>query len=102
MIFTVTTLFINKKEKLIVRSQPWGYFFDQQSAAESIINNIEDLFEEGYYNHAVIEKISEGILGSCKKIQWYQAEKIKDKNCLEIKPVSEPSFLKRYVRFWAG
>lgn len=101
MIYTVTTLFINEKEKQILRTRTWGFFLSLDKAEEAILNNFYDIFEQGYYNYVIVEEIKEGILGKCKKIAWYKL-KNKEKNILKIEKAKELSFLKRYIRFWAG
>lgn len=102
MIYIVTTLFINEKEGQVVRSRAWGYFFDEEKAKDIVIKNSTDIFEAGFYNFAVVEKVNEGVFGKCEKAGWYKAEYIAEQAGPIVKKIKEPAFLKRYIRFWAG
>src|SRR5271154_3764287 len=79
LIFTVTTLHENEPlpilEKIARHQRIWGYYFDFDAAENAILTNYSDLFEEGYYNHAVIERVQPGICTApAEQMQWYFAD----------------------------
>ena len=57
------------------RTRCWGYFKDYEKAERSIKENWTDMFEDGYYNLAVIEAIGEGFINvplAC----WFRVEPV--------------------------
>ena len=49
------------KETYIKESRCVGYFNSYEEAEEIVTGNYGDLYEEGYYQYAVIENIPEGL-----------------------------------------
>lgn len=75
LIFTITTLKI--ESGLISRSRTVGYTMTF-SAAEKIVNkNSGDIYEDGYYNYAVIEAVEEGIYQYDENPKWFKWDKTK-------------------------
>jgi len=68
-IFTITTLSRNKDHN---RSRCVGFYFKQQDAEEAVINNDNDIFEEGYYPYCVIEEVGQGIYFLPRNEIWYK------------------------------
>lgn len=67
-IFTITTL----KDDLPHRARCVGFYFTQKDAEEAVINNVNDMFEEGYYPYCVIEEMKQGIYFFPRKEIWYE------------------------------
>ena len=68
-IYTVTSVNI---EQPVPRTRCWGYYFSKNEAIEAVKNNTGDLVECGYYSHAVIEEIKEGILQVDLTPLWFR------------------------------
>ena len=63
-----------RKGKL--RARCWGWYSDLDKAKEHTRDNVTDIAEDGYYNYAVIEDVSEEMLPlDTKEIQWYKYDK---------------------------
>lgn len=56
---------------VILRDRAPGYFRKLDEAFECISKNRGDIFEDGYYNYAVIEKIGQGLYPQVQEIQWF-------------------------------
>lgn len=55
------------------RQRTWGYYVTFEEAEKSIVNNWGDMFENNYYDMALIEKVPEGICICSEMIQWFKA-----------------------------
>lgn len=55
--------------------RPIGYFDTAEKAALRVENNVCDIFEDGYYQYAVIIEIFDGLYPSQREIQWYSFDK---------------------------
>lgn len=55
--------------------RPVGYFDTAEKAAFRVENNVCDIFEDGYYQYAVIIEIFDGLYPSQREIQWYSFDK---------------------------
>ena len=51
--------------------RPVGYFDTAEKAALRIENNVCDIFEDGYYQYAVIVEMFDGLYPAQREIQWY-------------------------------
>ncbi len=51
-----------KKYRFPVRSRCWGYYFDKSAAMKAARENWTDINEAGWFQWAVVEEISEGLL----------------------------------------
>ena len=67
-IFTITTL----KDRIPNKARCVGFYFKQKDAEEAVINNTNDIFEEGYYPYCVIEEVQEGIYFFPRNEIWYK------------------------------
>lgn len=56
------------------RSRTWGWYHNIEKAEEAILGNWTDMFEEDYYDVALIEKKEEGILSRQTAERWYFAD----------------------------
>jgi hypothetical protein len=56
----------------IVRDRTWGWYTKLEYAQDAIKINACDIYEDGYYSHAVIEEMEEGILAYPIKETWYK------------------------------
>lgn len=61
-------------EEDIVRRRTWGWYASHAAAERSVLNNVTDMFEAGYYNTAIIERYGPGIVGMASGEWWYRAE----------------------------
>jgi hypothetical protein len=66
----------SKKQKeffSILRERTWGWYASLEEAEQSVLKNWTDLNECGYYEHALIEEIQEGVLygGATPKEWWF-------------------------------
>jgi hypothetical protein len=81
MYFITTIRLIDGK---IDDQRPIGFFKDYYEAKLRVEGNSHDMFECGYYKHAAIIKIDEGLYPSQEEIQWFEYCKITN-NVVEIK-----------------
>lgn len=58
----------------IIRKRTWGWYSKLDDARDCVAGNITDIHEEGYYQYALIEGISEGVLygGNSPIEYWYK------------------------------
>ena len=93
------------------RSRCWGFFPSFGAAEKIVLNNVSDIFEENYYNLALIEKISEGLFGYSdgKNNSWYEAKYsiVSPKHSFGSNPdsiikIDEPEFAKNIVGWAIG
>jgi len=77
--FLVRTLKINEVpdgelfeiHDVIPHDRAPGYFRKLDEAFDCISRNRGDIFEDGYYNYAVIEQIGQGLYPNIREIQWF-------------------------------
>lgn len=82
--FLVRTLKINEVpdgelfeiHDVIPHDRAPGYFRKLDEAFECISRNRGDIFEDGYYNYAVIERIGQGLYPQVQEIQWFYYDRI--------------------------
>ncbi len=67
-IFTITTLRDNERNA----ARCVGFCFKVEDAVEIIVNNVNDIFEEGYYPYCVIEELKEGIYFFPRNEIWFE------------------------------
>lgn len=80
MYFITTVRLIDGK---IDDQRPVGYFKDYHEAKIRVEGNSYDIFEAGYYKHAAIVKIKEGLYPDLEEIHWFEYCKITE-NVVEI------------------
>jgi hypothetical protein len=74
-IFTITVVNGNPHlpyadERLRVRS--WGYYFNQEDAAQVLEHNETDISELGYYQFGLLAALGEGPMALGEELQWYE------------------------------
>jgi len=72
-IFLVRVLFLEEDGE-IKRDRIWGYYDDFETAEKCVLENWTDLYEIGYYGHAVIQEMPEGVCVSASNEWWYEVE----------------------------
>lgn len=99
-IYTITSLRVINKNIIsghrIQAERTFGFFFNEKSAIDAVLNNKGNL-EEYLYNYLVIEKLSEGIHPRVISEIWFQW--ITDR---WIPIPQKPDYLKQYVNFSLG
>lgn len=55
------------------RHRLWGWYTKFEDAEKAVLENHTDIFEDGYYEHAVIEEIPEGVCATAKEVWFYEA-----------------------------
>jgi hypothetical protein len=55
------------------RSRVWGWFSEFDDAETAVLENEGDIYECGYYDVALIECYSEGVLSDIPEETWYNA-----------------------------
>jgi hypothetical protein len=71
MIYTITTLKIDGP-RVAQRSRCVGYFADMMKAMDVLNRNLGDIYENGWYPHAVIEAVPEGLYPIIESRWWYE------------------------------
>ena len=71
--YFVTTLRV--LDKVIDDCRTVGYYKDYDKAFDACRNNICDIFEDGYYNYAVITFLEEGLYPDGAEQQWFKFNK---------------------------
>lgn len=77
------------------RHHCWGYYFDRKAAEECIAENWTDIFELGYYSHALLAAVGEGPMGDVEELQWYRAI-YADRNFMGVAKVDKPAKFEYY------
>jgi len=100
-IFLVTALSLHGEE--IQRTRAWGWYPNAKDAATAVIENHTDLFEAGYYTHAVIEEVPSGLIALAKSERWFKASYSRKRgNNPLVKEVKKPSSLTQTINFGFG
>ena len=68
--YFITTLRV--LDKVIDDYRTVGYFSSYRDAYDRVINNTCDIFEDGFYNYAVITFIEEGLYANSVEQQWFK------------------------------
>lgn len=68
--YFVTTLRV--LDKVIDDCRTVGYYKSYGDAYEAIVKNKCDIFEDGFYNYAVITFIEEGLYANSAEQQWFK------------------------------
>ena len=76
-IFVLTVLFLDEnsegKRKPIKRQRTWGWFPTLSLGEQAVLANHGDMYEDGYYNAAVLEEIPWGPCARATAEHWYAA-----------------------------
>jgi len=67
-IFAVTAIRAGEER----RSRMFGYFFKEETARQAVLENWLDMYECGYYDHVVVERMPPGIHPFSHEVQWYR------------------------------
>lgn len=95
----VTTVFRFKSQNPTRRVWGWHSSFDE--ANKSILQNFGDVFECGYYQMGLIEKMSDGSMAMSKQEWWYRAT-THPNGKIKISRAEKPKKLKNVVHFSMG
>lgn len=94
-------LTIGYKNNLIVHQRCIGYFRHFETAKKRVLDNACDMFEDGYYNYAIVAKLEQGIypeLGGQEVIQCFYY----DKNQRYVIPCTIPDGLDTNELYFIG
>ncbi len=96
-IYFVTTVHLDNMEE-IVRKRCVGYYLTWTSAKMAVEGNYGDMYENGHYNHAVVECLGPGMypMHQPKFEVWYRW------GFQWYREVSKPERLKRTINFAIG
>ncbi len=95
-IYTITVLHLSGER----RQRTWGWFSDFDTAEKAVLTNATDMFEMGYYDHAVIEEMPEGLLVVPEK-EWFYLAVYKD-GIPNISRIDKPELLENTCCFSMG
>lgn len=109
VIYTITTLFINKTSRLeevcnYDRTTTPGWYRTLEKAKECVDKNWGGLSDDGYYNHLVIEAVSEGLYNlQCldpigKQNEWWYKWNSENN---KWDPCKKPKSLRMVCQFWS-
>ena len=94
-IYTVTCLNMNNRGDIRDR-RCWGYHYDKKALEDAVKGNAADLFEQGWYQVAVVEVILPGICPAAKTVScWHFTGK-------RVKPIGIPEPLAKVSNFAMG
>lgn len=65
-------------DEIILDDRCPGFFKKYEEAYSCCLNNRCDIFEDGYYNYALLFKIGEGLYRNEEEIQWFQFQRFED------------------------
>jgi len=104
-IYTVTTLHLeyepHRDETLLVRTRCVGFYPGIEDAVNCILENWGDIYENGHYNHAVIEEVKPGIYAYPRLEWWYKWDKNEESPGYYLIP-KKPKSLENSVGFGIG
>lgn len=103
------TVFQTENDSEYKYKRNWGYFRDLARAERAIYENWTDMYEVGYYDIALIEKISEGLCQCAFEDErwWFRIIPELDKDgCITNKYIvtrtDEPKWAKNMVGYANG
>jgi hypothetical protein len=76
-IFLLTVFNYNKGRYRLV-----GIFLNKDEAEHCVVHNCVDIADDGYYTHAVIEEIKEGVYPTCLNRVFFSFNR--ESNCFEL------------------
>jgi len=78
-IFTLTTFSIKGRAKCMDRPRVVGWFETKEQAVAYIESESSlHLWEEGFYTHLLVERVSPGVYPETKDVAWYFWDKKRD------------------------
>lgn len=104
IIYFVVVFYLKPNEKSYKRIRTWAWYKDEKDAERCIKENWTDIYEDGYYNYALIEPMSQGICCTNRKDnRWFKVDfKSIDSEGYDEYNVEEtevPERFKHYVGF---
>lgn len=99
-IYTITCFKLLDSEN--DRWRTWGWYRNWSDANDAVLKNATDMFEGGYYNMAVVEKVEEGILPICGEHWWYKAFFEASDNKMKVERWGRPAQLEHICNFSMG
>lgn len=72
-VYMVTCIFFKEGCARNSDSRYWGFSFSEEEAIRWVMSNATDMFETGYYTHAVVEKVFAGLLPIVEEVAWFEA-----------------------------
>jgi hypothetical protein len=105
-IFVLTVLFI-EPHGLVKRQRTWGWFPTLPLAEEAVLENHGDMYEDGYYNMAVLEEFAWGASVITSTEHWFSATPkwpggLAGPAGYDVKRVDKPKALQGIVNFGMG
>lgn len=76
MIYVVIAVSLDLRrpvEKRIRTFRTWGYYLDKEKAISAIEKNKTDYLENGYYTHALLNSMPEGLAVGPSTQEWWEA-----------------------------
>lgn len=108
-IFTVTVVrgTQDPPNKPFGRKRCWCWYASFVDAQQSIVANDLDMFEDGYYDYAVIEEVLEGMGSRVKVLSWYHADYMNDESRKQnsnpiVKHIATPEWAKGVICWGLG
>lgn len=86
----------------IVRSRTWGYFLELEVAVRAVQENDADIYEDGYYNLALLEMVPWGTLSIPEAELWFQVDYDRPNGAYAVTPTDKPAALADVISFWNG
>lgn len=74
LFYFITVFYLEENSNTYKRTRCWGFFKSEEEAEEVVKSNLTDIYENGYYNTAVIEPVRVGICGHQRKTRWFTAQ----------------------------
>lgn len=78
-IYTITTFYLERIKpgidwEAVLRKRTVGFFHEFALAEQCVLTNNGDIWEDGYYTHAVIERVDPGLysMGSIEFRKFYE------------------------------
>lgn len=89
------------------RCRTWGWFPTLDLAEEAVRGNHADMYEDGYYNVAVLEEFPWGALAIARAEHWYAAvphwaTRSTSIDHYDVRKIDKPTALEQVVGFGMG
>lgn len=79
-------------EDLYKRIRCWGYYDKEGTARRAVLENWTDIYEEAYYNLAVIEKLASGIPATHGEETWFSVTPVIDPEAVKWQEEKEKAW----------